>query len=206
MTKEQLKINKLTHETINKIKRNKKLFDQLINANHGFVDGIVLKFIRKDHRDYDDVMQAGYLSMWKAVKTFDKARRNASTFSTYAYTVIRNDVLQELKKINRINRRVFVWTDVTARNEKGEVRESGMRIIGRQNYDFEESIVNRIAYEQKLACFSNLERKIIELKQEGYTMKQIAKRLNKNFSTLKAIYYVAINKHKAMEAKDARFA
>jgi len=206
ITKQELKINKLTNEMINKIKRNKKYFDQLINANHGFVDGIVLKYIRKNHRDYDDIMQAGYFAMWKAIKKFDKARHNASRFSTFAYTVIRNDVLLELKKINRVNRRSILWTDISARNEKGDVKEIGMRTIHKQSYEFENSILERIAYEQKLACFSDLERKIIQLKEDGCTMKQIAKVLDKNISTLKSIYYVAINKHKAMEARDARLA
>lgn len=206
MTKHELKINKLTSDTIKKITRNKKMFDALINANRGFVDGIVLKYIRKDHRDYDDIMQAGYMAMWKAVKKFDVDRHNASTFSTFAYTVIRNDVLLELKRVNRNNRPLILWSDLSAKNEKGDVMENNMRTLHKQHLDFENQVVNKIAYEQKLKCFSDLERKIIELKQEGHTMKQIAKKLKKNISTLKAVYYVAINKHRAMEAKDARFA
>jgi len=54
--------------------------------------------------------------------------------------------------------------------------------------------------------FSDLERRIIELKEEGHTMKQIAKKLDKSLGTLKAIYYVAINKHKAMEERNAGIA
>jgi DNA-binding CsgD family transcriptional regulator len=52
----------------------------------------------------------------------------------------------------------------------------------------EDQVVDKIAREQYMNMFADIEKKILHLKMQGYTMREIAKKLNKNWHTLKTIF------------------
>lgn len=78
---------------------------------------IANRFYTGDHFDDDDIRQVALIGLWKATKTWDKER---SAFSTYAYKVITNEILQEVKKRKRKKIDTFSY-DAYIESCEGEV-------------------------------------------------------------------------------------
>lgn len=64
----------------------------------GLVGSIVLKFVRKGEVEDSELYSVGCLALVEAAKTHDPSK---SKFSTWAYRVVRNRVLDEFKKSRR---------------------------------------------------------------------------------------------------------
>ena len=76
---------------------------QLVEDNIKLVGFVIKKSGIKFNNykiEYEDLYQIGCLGLCRAVETFDP--EYGSTFSTYAYIVIRNEILRELVRINKI--------------------------------------------------------------------------------------------------------
>ena len=71
---------------------------RIIEENLGLVGQVIKDKVRDIHRlgifTYEDLFQTGCLGLCKAVDTY---REGAGSFSTYAYTLIRNEIFDALK-------------------------------------------------------------------------------------------------------------
>lgn len=189
-----MKIQKITKEQISSAIKHNKDFTTLLQSNKGFIEKIILKYLPRNDQRFDELYWTGSFSLYKALKKFNPERTNASTFSTFAYNVIKNDVLQEIMKTNKIKAKESSMELFRLHNDNDEETGYNESFFKVQHYNFEERIVNNIARENIMNKFSDLERKIIYYKMQKYTMQQIAKLLNKNFHTIKEIYFQATKK------------
>ncbi|WP_154307444.1 sigma-70 family RNA polymerase sigma factor [Metabacillus lacus] len=76
-------------------------FTQLFEENRF----IILHHIRKLHlyENHDEYYQIGCIALWKAANSYNPDK--GSSFSTYAYAVIRGHLLSELKKSKKLQQR-----------------------------------------------------------------------------------------------------
>jgi RNA polymerase sigma factor (sigma-70 family) len=196
----KFKIKNLTYQVVNEIKNDSKLFESLIKNNKGFIENIVLGFTNKTkaHPYYEDLFQCGLISMWKAIQTFDKTKANASTFSTFSYVVIRNDISQEIKKYQKKLKNEYSLENIKRRfnNENtAEYNETYFadtkQILTLKN--FENDIVDKLFIQEKIKDFSNLEKQIYQYRFiENMSVAEVAKKVNKNFHLIKQILYSSI--------------
>jgi len=196
----EFKIKNLTQEKINEIKNNSKLFENLIKNNKGFIDGIVLKFTNstKAHPYYEDLYQYGLISMWKAINTFSASRTSASSFSTYSYIVIRNDISQEIKKYQKRTKQEYSIESIKRKfnNETtAEYNESHFvdtkQLLTLKN--FEHDMVDRIFIEEKMKNFSLLEQQIYQYRfVDGMSVMEVAEKVKKNYHLIKQILYSSV--------------
>lgn len=114
----------------------------------------------------DDLIQCGYMGLFKACQTFKESK--GYKFSTYAGKCIINSMLMFLRKENKhINNDINF--DISF--EEGE-DVSIFDIINKTEYDFGNSLdfQNFIEYSKN--------KKILQLYIQGYTLKEISLQLN----------------------------
>lgn len=120
--------------------------------------------------EFDELEQLCLLGLWKAIITY---RKESSALSTYAYSVIRNEICMYLRKNKKhaLNKHL---SDIVVDNITLE------EVIADDN-DHMGELERKIYIEdyiKKLKKASLKERKIIDLKIKGATQQDIAKILN----------------------------
>lgn len=195
------RISDMTNEKIREIKADPRQFDLFIKRNKGFLNQITLKFAKKHDSHYEDLYQIACIGLFKALDGFDEKRKDASKLSTYAWKCIVNDLIQEIKRMNKTRayeHSMENWTTLDhvpgGATDVHEYYEAKWKPIHRRHVNMEDEIVNKIAKEQLLTKFSQTERDIILLKQDGYKMNEIAKLLRKNIHTVRSMYFYATKK------------
>jgi RNA polymerase sigma factor (sigma-70 family) len=96
-----MKLSRVTVEDAQLLYNNQREFSKFVRENENFLRKLVHKYINKnrlnqnDSELFEDAKQEALLSLWnKALPKF-----NGSTkFSTFAFTVIKNDLMQFLQK------------------------------------------------------------------------------------------------------------
>lgn len=84
------------------------------------------------NRYYDDLIQCGYIGLWKACKNYNNTKK--ANFSTFAIKCIKNEMAQFLKKELK---HWYYCTDYVITTESGE-RVDLLEILGDEN-DIEEA-------------------------------------------------------------------
>lgn len=191
----ELKISKVNAETINKIKKDQTMFSTLVTSNRGFIQNIVRKFNVPDTDFRDDLEQEGFISLWKAIDKFNTERADAASFSTFAYRVIYNDILQAIKKRNRITTKEYsLENQKRSFNESeesaSEYRENKWKNRPNELLNMEDIILDRLHLEDLQSQLSEVEKRIYKWRiQEALSHKEAAKKCKLNFHTYKLIYY-----------------
>lgn len=197
--KDGYKISEMTNERILEIKADPRKFNLFMVRNKGFLNEITLKFAKKSDSHYEDMYQIACIGLFKALDTFNEKSKKAAKFSTWSWEVIKNDLIQECKRMNKKNAHEHSmenWKSV----EHGESMEASSEYYEakwkpiRQSLSMEDEIINKISKEQMLNKFSPTEKNIIILKQQGYKMNEIAKMLQKNIHTIRSMYFYATKK------------
>ena len=193
------KISEMTAEKIIEIKGNPRKFDLFIMRNKGFLNSVTVQFAKKREDHYEDLYQVACMGLFKAIDKFDENRRDASKLSTFAWKCITNDLIQETKRQNKIKFKessMENWKREFGAGEEPlyEYWESYWTPIHRRVVNMEEEIIDRITKEQTINKFSDGEKRIIELKLQGYKMEEIAKMLKKNIHTVRSMYFYATKK------------
>ena len=133
----------------------------------------------------DDILQEGYIGLYKAVKSFDKEKQNS--FRTFANMCIERQLITAVKNSNRqkhIPLNSSVSLNMTAYDEEGDSNttiidvldanndsEDPLEIIAKQEYyDLVEKNID-----QKLSDF---EKKVLNLYKNGESYASIASKLN----------------------------
>ena len=63
------------------------MMDELIEENMGLVISIVNSFKPKNHTEREDLIDAGRIGLWKALKKYDA--KKSCKISTYAWLLLR---------------------------------------------------------------------------------------------------------------------
>lgn len=139
--------------------------EQVVLNNTGMV-GLVLKSLNLNPLD-DDLFSVGLIGLVKAVNTFDPDK--GFTFSSYAMTVIRNEILITFRK-KRITHLFFI--DEPYQLENGDLVDISEMIA--DNKRFEDEVISDIQMKKMLSNLSDREKKIISLSMDGKTQREIA--------------------------------
>lgn len=138
-----------------------------------------IHFIFRNHYELEDLIQDAYVGLMMAIKKFDDSK--GYKFSTYAYPIIngvvRNKIRDDRYRLGtRKSRLNASYTPIlyyeSGANDKNsdDKKTTFLEIMGKRDNAFDE-VDFRIDLES--AIKAEKERKVIALKQEGYTQKEI---------------------------------
>lgn len=119
---------------------------ELILMNLGLVLSQSSSFRQTSYIDKDDYKQAGIIGLLKAIRKLDPSK---STLATFSYRAIKNELLLEYRKNKR---------------NLQNLGESDLNVIASESSNFNEMLPD----------MSELDKKIIQKKLEGYTLSEIA--------------------------------
>ena len=191
-----MKLNTITTEQAQEILNSDRKFTQFININSNFLRRMVHKQIMQsrlntnDSELFHDLFQEASLSLWKkALPNY-----NGSTkFSTFAYTVIRNDLLQFL-----LNRTKFERSHGPVNSIENSLRMSQDSESFEYNekywkkpykMSFEDEILTRLHEESLTSKLSPLDQKVLELKKKGFKKKAIAEKIGMNYHSYRSYHF-----------------
>ena len=145
--------------------------EQMILCNYGIVFS-VMKNLSIPLTD-EDMFQTGIIGLLKAINTFDASK--GYSFSTYAFPIVRNELLMEFRKSKKSVNAAFSLDDnVDIGN--GESVSYAEMIADRK--DYEENTVNSMLAQQIFEELSPREQRIfIMFFVEGKTQREISEAL-----------------------------
>lgn len=161
--------------------------NELIKNNMGLAYELAFKYYTKlQHQlSLDDLQSVALLALVKAGNTFNLDLGYA--FSTYAYAVIRNDILNYIS--NNFNS--------TAQSISTQISDDlELQDIIPATQDFEEKLIHKrllISLMHEINSLKPFYRDILKYKLENCTFGQIAKYLGVSITYVKQCYYKAIN-------------
>jgi RNA polymerase sigma factor (sigma-70 family) len=194
----ETKLNKITVTDAQEILSSDRKFSIFVKKNSNFLNKLVWTYLRKnslndnDSEVFNDVMQEALLSL------FQKAlpKYNGSTkFSTFAYQVIKNDILAFLQKRSRFeaDRGSMISLEKLKKNKGDEASMSGEyneSIFKNKNkYSFDDEVINRVDVENKKNKLSSIDHKIYEMRNRGWGRDKICQALDLNIHTYKMYLY-----------------
>lgn len=157
--------------------REKKIMD-----NHN----LIYKFINDKHLDTEEYYGILAIGLIKAVDTFDESK--GAAFSTYAYTCMRNEYIEELKRKKRDSLSYAISTNSNMGDEGTELQEL---ITGEENVDISYSFLT-----EKISKQPNLtkkERQIANYLIAGLSKMEIAEKMGVSkqyiYSTIKGMQH-----------------
>lgn len=140
--------------------------EDIFNENTGIAYKIFSKYQNKGIDD-DDLKQICLMGLWNSILTFNKDK---GKFSTYAYNVIKNSVIDELRKTNKLNKNVSL-EELTI--ETGILEENFSNIELQLYLNYLKSNLN-----------TESDIKIFELYLKGYSSKIISDEVNLSVRTV----------------------
>jgi RNA polymerase sigma factor (sigma-70 family) len=146
--------------------------DELIEQNMGLVIRIVNSFGPKNHTEREDLIDAGRIGLWKALKKYKKEN---GLISTYAWRPIRWSIIREIK-----NRKSYVSID------------SISPPIVNNKENLWECYSDDMTEEEIL---------LIELRQQGYKFHEICSILQEKPSRIKNKFYRLIKRLRESNAE-----
>lgn len=183
-----MKLSLLTKKDCEDILKDEKKFNILVEKNKNFLNKIIIKYINKNYlnkNDSDlsfDLMQEAMLSLWK--KALPKYT-GETRFSTFAYTVIKNDVLRYLQNKSKFDAvhgqtvSIEKFKNQENSDRSGDYYESQW-IYKRQN---ENDIIRKIDLENSYKKLSKIDKVIYACIYTGMRNDDIAKMIGMNIST-----------------------
>ena len=148
--------------------------EDLIEKNMGLVLKVVNRFNPKTQADRDAYIQAGRIGLWKALLKFSK--HGGSKFSPYAWNPIKWEIIKEIRA----------------------AKSKTFNLSGGDHTDIKEQSVDRTNHspfwEYIPSSLNKIESEIIQLRLEGYNIKEISTKLKRNRSNIKKNYQSAIGK------------
>lgn len=156
---------------------------KLVEDNLNLVYAIASKFtVNNSLYSYEDLIAIGNEGLVRASQTFDENKN--IKFSTFAFLCIKNAILNELRlKQNKINysNTVYMTSEIgqTGYAIDGDVLITLADIISTEDKNLE-NIGNKVLVDKLLKKCNDLERVVIDLFLSGYTIKDIARKLNRS--------------------------
>ncbi len=169
MNRIEEKYLKLQEKTLASLPHDKELND-LIKALETTMGKIITDLSIKDSNLKEDLMQEGRLSVCKAVAAYSAS--NPSSFYTFAYSCIKNGMLDYLRKQNA-KKNIVISQAVSL----DDVKESDIEINA---YTLEDIFDNEDKVRTLINSLDDTQKKIVAMRIENYSYEEIAKALNKN--------------------------
>lgn len=145
--------------------------EQMILSNHGIVFS-VMKNLSIPLTD-EDMFQTGIIGLLKAINTFDASK--GYQFSTYAFPIVRNELLMEFRKSKRSVMAAFSLDDNADIGNGESVPYAEMIADGK---DYEENVVNSMLTQQIFERLGSREKHIFTMFfVESRTQSEISKAL-----------------------------
>lgn len=145
--------------------------EQMILSNQGIVFS-VMKNLRIPLTD-EDMFQTGTIGLLKAINTFDDSR--GYSFSTYAFPIVRNELLMAFRKSKRSVIVAFSLDDNADIGNGESVPYAEMIADGK---DYEENVVNSMLAQQIFESLGSREKHIFTMFfVESRTQSEISKAL-----------------------------
>lgn len=145
--------------------------EQMILCNYGIVFS-VMKNLSISLTD-EDMFQTGIIGLLKAINTFDASK--GYSFSTYAFPIVRNELLLVFRKSKRSVKVAFSLDDNVDTGNCESVPYAEMIPDGK---DYEENVVNLMLAQQIFEELSPREQRIfIMFFVEGKTQQEISEAL-----------------------------
>ncbi len=148
----------MTH--LSKPKISKQKLGQLIDEHYGLLVSQAISFNPRNKDDLEDYIQIGCIGMIKGIQTFDA---NIGKFSTYICTCIRNEIIDYLRS-EKLNKNFVLGSSFYA-----------------------EYLDHDKIWEMLPDNIDDKEKKVIELKLNGNTRKEIAKKIGKTENQVRYI-------------------
>lgn len=139
--------------------------EQVILGNLGLI-GIVLKSLNQNPQD-EDLFSVGIIGLIKSLNSYELGK--GFEFSSYATMVIRNEILQSLRKKTIP---ISFSLDAPCNLENGE--SVSYREIISCGRDFEEDILSGFNFRKNFRTLSKRDMRIIGLRIQGKTQGEIA--------------------------------
>lgn len=142
--------------------------EEMFNKNINIAYKIANRYLVNYANEYEDIKQVALMGLWKAVSTFN----NTHAFSTYAYTVISNEINMYLRTIKKNNSTISL---------KQEVKENiTLEDILADKNNYIEKLENSLDIENYIVQIKNSKLKekekiVFELSLRGYKQDKIAK-------------------------------
>lgn len=184
------RITDVTKKDIKDILIDDKLFAKFFRTNVKYVHNIAGKYASVGTDEYNDYFQIASLSLHKALRKYDPDRN--IKLSTFAYTVMLNDVKQQIKKNIKIaNKEVSI--ESFARKFDNDSSSDYSENVFEHLYmmeDFENNLVDKIEAYRFYNSLEEIHQKIFTFRVvEKMKHRDIAKQLNLNFHTYKHIWH-----------------
>lgn len=165
--------------------------EQLVLDNINLANNIAWKYskILYKQMEFEEIQAIAYLGLVKSAKTFDKDKN--FTFSTYSYTVMKNEILTALKELNKSPNIFIISLDSEIDNNL-----SFYDVID-DNYNVQNQIENKLLKEdfyRNINKLSEIEKSIITYYINGYTMQQIGNMYNYSQPQISIIIQKIVNK------------
>lgn len=138
--------------------------DELIEQNMGLVASIVNSFGPKNHTERQDLMDAGRIGLWKALQKYNK--HHGHLLSTYAWRPIRWSIIREIK------------------NRKKSI---SLNDVPPPLTELPDNI-----WEYYTNDMTDEEKRLIELRCQGYKFREICEIVNETPSAVKNKFYKLI--------------
>lgn len=126
----------------------------VIKQHKNMVHAIAYRFRPPQGFDYDDLVQIGYIGLWKASRRF--VEEKGTKFSTYAYATIKNEITH------------FIRTN--AKHDHEYLPDHFDETVSGTDADMDRQIINTTIIRQLM----REERWIVWLLLLGYTQREIA--------------------------------
>ena len=142
--------------------------EEMFNKNINIAYKIANRYLVNYANEYEDIKQVALMGLWKAVLTFN----DTHAFSTYAYTVISNEINMYLRTIKKNNSTISL---------KQEVKENiTLEDILADKNNYIEKLENSLDIENYIVQIKNSKLKekekiVFELSLRGYKQDKIAK-------------------------------
>lgn len=136
-----------------------------------------------------DVIQMGYIGVFKALDKFIQGKSSFATFSRY---YIYSEWQQHLEMFNRQKRtmdRESISYDMPVTEREGDLRD----LIPSQ-LNVEKSVIMKLHFEEQLSSLTPLQRESVFGYMQGYGMKEIAVKIGKNRRSVERAFHRAIEK------------
>ncbi len=183
-----MKLNSLTKKDCEEILKDQKKFEQLVNNNKNFLNKIVSKYINKNSlnkNDSDlsfDLMQEATLSLWK--KALPKYT-GETKFSTFAYTVLKNDVLRYLQNKTKFDSAHGEIISLERFKSRDDGEKSGDYYESKWIYkrESENEIIRRMDMENSYKKLSKIDRVIYACMYTRMKNEETARMVGMNIAT-----------------------
>ena len=162
--------------------------ENLVLDNIGLVGDLASKYYMKFNCsfEYEDLRSVGMVALAKAAKSYNKDLGFA--FSTYAYKIIKNEIILYFNLNKNHNTNISLSKEVLDGLELGDTIPL--------DYDFFDDLEKTVENEKLYEAIESLEenhKKIINYRLQGLTYKQIGKIMGTSHQNVNSMYNRALN-------------